>query len=195
MRHGVIILLATGALTLGACGKSDDTDTTVGIDNSDNVVSVDNGMMAGNNSAAMSPLTAQGFANAAAASDRFEIESSRLAESAASSAAVKRFAAQMISGHTASSAKLKTTVAGMTPVVSPDDSLSAEQQAKLNSLKGLNGAAFDSAYTAAQVEAHQMTLDKLNAYAASGDTPALKTFASGLVPTVTAHLNMAKSLK
>jgi putative membrane protein len=194
MKHGATIFLAGAALTLGACGKNKDTDETVGVDN-DTVVSADNGLMTGNDSAAISPLTAQGFANAAAASDRFEIESSRLAESGASSAAVKRFAAQMISGHTASTEKLKSTVAGMSPVVSPDDSLTPEQQAKLNNLKSLNGTAFDSAYAAAQVEAHQMTLDKLNAYAASGDTPALKTFASGLVPTVTAHLNMAKSLK
>ena len=39
-------------------------------------------------------MTAQGFANAAAASDKFEIDSSKLAATAASSAAVKSFADQ-----------------------------------------------------------------------------------------------------
>ncbi|MEW2849287.1 DUF4142 domain-containing protein [Stenotrophomonas maltophilia] len=48
---------------------------------------------------------------------------------------------------------------------------------------------------AEQTAAHQQTLDTLKAYAASGDMPALKDFATGLIPTVTAHLNMAKSLK
>jgi putative membrane protein len=144
---------------------------------------------------APSPLTAQGFANAAAASDKFEIESSKLAATAASSAAVKSFATKMISAHTGSTAKLKSTLAGMSPAVTPDDTLSADQQAKLDSLKGLNGSAFDSAYASAQADAHQKALDALNAYAASGDNAQLKTFASGLVPTVTAHLNMAKALK
>jgi len=35
----------------------------------------------------------------------------------------------------------------------------------------------------------------LKSYVASGDVPTLKDFASGLVPTVTAHLNMANALK
>jgi len=35
----------------------------------------------------------------------------------------------------------------------------------------------------------------LKGYAAAGDVSALKSFAGGLVPTVTAHLNMAKGLK
>ena len=76
-----------------------------------------------------------------------------------------------------------------------DDTLNPTQQQKLDSLKGLNGAAFDSAYASAQVEAHQMALDMLKNYAASGDNAQLKTFANGMIPTVTAHLNMAKGLK
>ena len=37
-------------------------------------------------------------------------------------------------------------------------------------------------------------LDAVKDYVASGDTPALKDFANGLIPTVTEHLNMAKGL-
>ena len=47
------------------------------------------------------PTTAQAFANAAASSDRFEIESSRMAATSAQSASVKSFARQMITAHTA----------------------------------------------------------------------------------------------
>ena len=101
----------------------------------------------------------------------------------------------MIAAHTASTAKLKATVGGMNPPITPDDTLTPDQQQKLDSLKGLNGTAFDSAYASAQVEAHQKTLDTLKNYAASGDNAALKSFATGLIPTVTAHLNLAKGLK
>jgi putative membrane protein len=157
---------------------------------------MDNGMMAANEAAPeTAPLTAQGFVNAAAASDKFEIESSKLAASQASSAAVKSFATKMISAHTASTAKLKSTVAGMSPALTPDDTLRPDQQTTLDSLKGKKGADFDTAYASAQVDAHQKALDALNGYAASGDNPTLKSFASGLIPTVTAHLNMAKGLK
>jgi len=180
------LLLLSGSLALAACGqKAADSDSNLAAGNE----VIDNGMTAA------APLTSQGFANAAAASDRFEIESSKLAQSAGQSAAIKSFAAKMIAAHTDSTAKLKATAAKLSPAVTPDDTLTSDQQQKLDGLKGLQGTAFDSAYAAAQVEAHQMTLDALNAYAASGDNADLKSFASGLVPTVAAHLNMAKGLR
>lgn len=191
MTSKVLMAVSASALALAACGQrneeaGDDTNVALGND-----VTIDNGMTAD----AALPTSAQGFANTAAASDRFEIESSRLAASQGQSAAIKSFAEKMISAHQESTAKLKTTTSSLNPPVTPDDTLSATQQADLDGLKGKTGAEFDTAYAAAQVKAHQATLDALNAYAASGDTPALKEFASGLVPTVTAHLNMAKGLK
>ena len=190
MNSRLLILVSGSVLAISACGKQEEqagdnaaADVNVAMDN------------AATDMAAPSPLTAQGFVNAAAASDKFEIESSKLAATAASSAAVKKFATQMIGAHEDSTAKLKSTLSGMSPAVTPDDRLSAEQQAALDGLKGKTGADFDSAYAAAQVDAHQKTLDTLKGYSASGDTPALKSFANGLTPTVTAHLNMAKGLE
>jgi putative membrane protein len=191
MTSKVLMAVSASALALAACGQrneeaGDDTNVALGND-----VTIDNGMTAD----AALPTSAQGFANTAAASDRFEIESSRLAASQGQSAAIKSFAEKMISAHQESTAKLTTTTSSLNPPVTPDDTLSATQQADLDGLKGKTGAEFDTAYAAAQVKAHQAALDALNAYAASGDTPALKEFASGLVPTVTAHLNMAKGLR
>ena len=191
MTNKVLMVVSASALALAACGQRNDeaaSDVNVAVDNG---VVVDNGMMAD----AALPTSAQGFANTAAASDRFEIESSKIAASQGQSAAIKSYAAKMISAHQESTAKLKTIASGLNPPVTPDDTLSAAQQADLDGLKGKTGAEFDTAYAAAQVKAHQAALDALNAYAASGDTPALKDFAKGLVPTVTAHLNMAKGLK
>lgn len=188
------ILLAGSTLALAACGKHDNSNLAA--DNGNTVdfnMTVDNG--AATNAEAPSPLTAQGFVNAAAASNYFEIETSKLAAGQASSSAVKKFATQMISAHTGSTAKLKSTLAGMSPAMTPDDTLTPDQQATLDTLKGKNGADFDSAYASAQVEAHKKTLDALKNYSASGDNATLKTFAHGLIPTVTAHLNMAKGLK
>jgi putative membrane protein len=194
MKTKLLILFSGSLLTLAACGKHDADNSAAG----DNIAVTDN-MAVDNigaaNDTAASPLTAQGFANAAAASDRFEIESSQLAATNGTSAAVKKFATQMIAAHTASTAKLKSTLATQTPAITPDDTLNPEQQATLDSLKGQTGAAFDSAYAAAQVDAHTKALDALKNYSASGDNAALKDFADGLIPTVTSHLNLAKGLK
>jgi putative membrane protein len=190
------LLLFSSMLAVAACGQRNDTGANAAMnDSSMTGTNLDTGNMATNDNMAMSPTSAQGFVNAAAASDKFEIESSKLANDAGASAATKAFAAKMISAHTASTAKLKSTTGGMTPPVTPDDTLTAEQQSTLDNLKTLKGADFDAAYKTAQVDAHTKTLDVLKAYSASGDTPALKTFADGLIPTVTAHLNMAKGLK
>lgn len=137
----------------------------------------------------------QQFANSAAASDAFEIATSKLAQATSKSASVKAFASKMVDAHTQSTEKLKATAGGLSPPVIPDPTLTAEQQQIVDSLKMKTGADFDAAYIRAQVDGHQQTLDALKAYVASGDLPALKDLASSLVPTVTAHLNMAKGLK
>lgn len=189
MQRTTLALVSMMALSLAACGKKAE-DTT-----------------AADNSAAASVATAnmgdtmtapasggQAFANQAAASDAFEIAASQLAASNGASAAVSKYATQMITAHEASTAKLKTVTATLSPALTPDPMLSAAQQQTLADLKTKTGTGFDTAYAAAQVAAHQQTLDALKGYAMTGDVPALKTFASGLVPTVAAHLNMAKSL-
>lgn len=188
MKKHILFLVAGAALAVAACNNRDTADVNINAGNS-----IDLNASAPDAAAPM-PVDAQGFANAAAASDRFEIESSKLAATAASSADLKKFAAQMVTAHTGSTAKLKTLLSGMNPPLSPTDTLTADQQQKLDGLKGLKGSAFDAAYVSAQVAAHQSTLDMLKNYAASGDNDSLKAFANELIPAVTAHLNMANSL-
>ncbi|HWU94559.1 MAG TPA: DUF4142 domain-containing protein [Sphingomonas sp.] len=184
--------LGVTALALAGCGSKTETTTTT---DSTTVATNTDGTMA--NDMAMAPAASAGqtFANAAAASDAFEIATSQLADSQGASAKTKKFAADMIKAHTDSTAKLKTAASAATPALVPDPMLTAEQQQTLDSLKSLKGADFDKAYAAAQVDAHQKTLDALKVNAGSNDVPQqLRDFATGLIPTVTAHLNMAKSL-
>jgi len=196
MRYGTIALLSATALALAGCGHKEETTTTT------NSVTAETGSttvadtnIADNSVVAAPAGPGQSFANTAAASDAFEIAESQLAATSAHSAAIKSFAAKMIEAHTGSTAKLKTVTAGLSPALTPDATLTADQQQKVDALKVKTGADFDTAYVADQVAAHQATLDALKSYSTSGDVPALKTFATGLVPTVTAHLNMAQGLK
>lgn len=185
MKYTAIIAVSAAALALASCGKKDEP-----VAPESPAAEASAGMAA----PAESMTAGQSFANTAASSDTFEIETSKLAADKAASAKVKTFAQGMIKAHTDSTAKLKTAAAAATPPVIPVPQLSAQQQQTLTELQGKSGADFDTAYAKAQVDAHQMTLDALKAYSASGDVPSLKTFATTLIPTVTAHLNMAKGL-
>jgi len=183
--------LGAAALALAGCGSKTETSTT----DTTTVTANSDGTMA--NDMAMVPAASAGqtFANAAAASDAFEIATSQLADAQGASAKTKKFAADMIKAHTESTAKLKAAASGATPAIVPDATFTAEQQQVLDSLKGAKGADFDKAYATAQVDAHQKTLDALKANAGDNAVPqSLRDFATKLIPTVTAHLNMAKSL-
>ena len=201
MRYGTLALLSATALALAGCGHKDETTTTT------NSVTAESGSTTvadtniPDNSVVAAPAPTpvpsggQAFANTAAASDAFEIAESQLAAANAHSTAIKSFAKKMIEAHTGSTAKLKTLATGLNPAIIPDPTLAPDQQSKLDALKSKTGADFDTAYAADQVAAHEATLEALRTYSTSGDVPELKTFATSLVPTVTAHLNMAKGLK
>lgn len=192
MTDRTTLILPAAVLALSACGRGDNTNQnnvtapTMATEAAEaNVTGTETGAVSG----------AQNFANVAAASDAFEIESSRLAQTNGASAAVKAYANKMIDAHTTSTSKLKTAAAAGVPPITPNPALNAEQQQKLDQLKGLNGAAFDQAYKTEQATGHQRTLDALKAYSATGEAPQLRAFATEMVPIVTAHLNMIKGIK
>ncbi|MEG3084422.1 DUF4142 domain-containing protein [Sphingomonas sp. PB2P12] len=195
MKLKILALVSVAALSLTACGKKADDTTSVDNTTYATNAATDANVVGANDTMAAPASGGQAFANMAAAGDAFEIETSKLAATNGASAAVKKFATQMIAAHEGSTAKLKGITAGLSPALTPDPTLSAEQQGKLADLKTKQGTAFDAAYAADQLAAHQQTLDMLKGYALTGDVPQLKAFASGLTPTVAAHLNMAKSLK
>jgi putative membrane protein len=144
-----------------------------------------------NETDAMAPMSVQDFANKAAASDMFEIESSKAALATSTSDGVKKFAQTMIDAHTKSTADLKAALKDVTP----DPTLDPTQQASLDSLKSAPAAAFDAAYKTAQVDGHQKALAMLQQYAAGGEAGPAKDFAAKMVPIVTEHLKMAQELK
>jgi putative membrane protein len=185
-------MMSAAALALAGCGKKDEAPSATG----SNVTSEElNAASASANAAGGMLSPAQAFANTAASSDAFEIQSSQAALASATSPAVKKFAQQMIDAHNQSTEKLKAAASSANPAITPDPTLSPEQQAALDGLKAKSGADFDQAYVAAQREAHQNALDGLRSYASSGAEPKLKEWAGKTSPTVAAHLNMAKALK
>jgi putative membrane protein len=192
--HHLILGLAP-ALALAACGGNE-TATTNTI--TDNISAMDvpaDANMADNMAmadAALSP--AQKFANDVGASDYYEVEAGKLAQEKAQAKGLKDFGKLMVEHHTASTDKLKAAGAKASPAITPNPALTAEQEANLAALRAADGAAFDAAYKTQQVAAHEKALAAVKAYAATGDVPELKKFASDAEKIVEAHLKKIRSL-
>jgi putative membrane protein len=191
--HHLILGLAP-ALALAACGGNQTTTTNATTTTTDNISALDvpaadNMAMA---DAALSP--AQKFANDVGASDYYEIEAGKLAQEKAQAKGLKDFGKMMVEHHTASTDKLKAAGAKANPAITPNPALTVEQEANLAALRAADGAAFDAAYKAQQIAAHEKALAAVKDYAATGDVPELKKFAGDAEKIVQAHLTRIKGL-
>lgn len=139
--------------------------------------------------------TGDEFVQVASASDRFEIESSRLALQKSQNPEVKRYAQTMVDEHNQSSNELKTVVRGLNPPLTPRGVFNAKQNAAMTTLQAqAAGPAFDRAYLLAQAEGHQATLAAMRDYGSGGEVTELKTFATSMAPMVQRHLSDAQRL-
>lgn len=135
------------------------------------------------------------FVMKAAASDMYELESSRLAQEKAQNAELKAFATQMIADHTKSTNDLKAAIAQANLNLQMPAAMPQDMQEKITALQNATGAEFDRLYAEQQVEAHQNALNLMSRYAQDGDTPALQTFASNTAPVIQRHFDMITRLR
>lgn len=182
---------------LAACGSADRSESAESDANAVTVNEVgttaDANMTGNATDMTMAPTGATEFAAAAAASDLFEIESSKMAQSQAQSADVKMFASMLVKDHTKSTAELKQIASKENITLSPP-TLMPDMQSKIDALKNAKGAEFDTLYMTQQVPAHESALKLHQGYAQNGDNAALKAFASKTAPVVSKHLDEARSL-
>lgn len=195
MKKHLILGLAP-ALALAACGSHDDnTAATNTIDMTNAGLATgadeapDNALVANE---AASP--AKDFANKVGASDYFEVEAGKIAQDKSKTAAIKEFAAMIVTDHTASTDKLKAAGAGLNPAIVPNPVLDAQAEADLAALRGAKDADFDALFKKQQIAAHEKALTLLQGYAATGDVDAFKTFATDASKVVQAHLTKVKSI-
>jgi predicted outer membrane protein len=132
------------------------------------------------------------FVTAAAHSNMFELEASRLALENATTPEVQQFAQQMIDAHTAASEQLNE-VAGTLGLQLPQG-LSAEQQFSLQYLMQLEGEAFEQRYLEGQFIAHQGAIALFRMESEAAEDDALGEFATSTLPTLEEHLGTARDL-
>ena len=119
-----------------------------------------------------------------------EIETSRLVVEKARSAEVKQIADKLLKHHTGNRAELealakKKNVAHLPPA----GGSTARDTSGVLALKGLEGAALDSAYVASQIEAHRANIDAIrNQLLPSTDDPEVRRFLEKTVAAMEDHL-------
>lgn len=153
---------------------------------------------------ALPTVAAQGVNDAQIASivvtaNQVDIDAGKFAASRATSDAVKKFAQQMVTDHTAVNKQAVdlATRLKVTPADNPtSQSLKDGGEKNLSRLKGLSGAAFDKAYIANEVAYHQQVLDALDKVLIPGATNAeLKALLVKVRPAFVAHLEHAKQVQ
>lgn len=130
------------------------------------------------------------FAAKAAQGGNAEVELGRLAQSHASSDKVKQFGQQMVTDHSKAGDEL-AKIAAQKNIALPGG-LNAKDQAIVDRLSQLNGAAFDRAYMQDMVKDHREDIAEFKKEANSGQDPDFKAFASNTLATLQHHLSMAE---
>lgn len=207
-RIALVAAAAVSALTVAACSKHDDkpngpsTDQSTQTPNSGPAANVASGVDKAQDAtagavgavAASVPTTAQGFVDAAAMSDMYEIKAAQIAEQRSKSKDVKAFAAMMIKDHTKTTNELKGLIAKNPDWKAPTD-LDQRRTGMLDNLKSAQDKDFDHTYMDQQVAAHTEAETLMKGFADHGDNADLKAFAAKVAPVVQMHLDKAKSLQ
>lgn len=143
--------------------------------------------------APMTGTPAQNYVAWAADSDMFEITSSKLALSKASSQQTKDFAREMIADHMQTTKALMAALPKTEPkVMKPGKALSEPNAAKIAALKAAPKDGFDALYMQQQAEAHRAAWSLHKGYATDGQDPALRQVATSAVPIIEKHLAHVK---
>ena len=179
----------TGGATGTATQASDDTAAAT------SAPGMDTGGTAAAADAAL-PLAGQAFVDQQAASDQFEIQSARIAQSKGLTGEWRDFAQMMTRDHTRSSADLKAAVGKAQGVSLPEaPELPADLRAQVDQLQAASGDDFRKLYASQQLAAHEKALEMLKTYGQSGDAQPLMDFANKTAPVVQHHLDMVRKMQ
>lgn len=145
-----------------------------------------------NSTLGIAPTTAD-FVKEAAVSDMTEIAAAKIALEKGN-ADEKKFADQMVTDHTKTSAELKALITNGDVKADIPSSLDSSSQRKIDKLKGAKVEDFASEYDPMQVSAHKDAVSLFERYAKGGNNAKLKDWAGKTLPHLQHHLEMAQSL-
>lgn len=146
-----------------------------------------------NSALGISPTT-QDFVKEAATSDMLEIAAAKVAKDRGN-AEEKKFADQMVTDHSKTSADIKGMVTSSEVKADIPSTLDDSSQKKLDKLRDARAPVFSSEYDSMQISAHKDAVSLFERYSKSGDNAKLKDWAGRTLPTLRHHLEMAEALQ
>ena len=132
------------------------------------------------------------FLTEAASGGQMEVELGRTAATHAAHKRVKEFGRRMAADHSQANAQLKQ-IAARKKVTLPAEPADAHRQ-KVARLSQLKGDEFDRAYMEEMVDDHEHDVEKFREASKEAKDPDVKAFAAKTLPTLEAHLRMAKDV-
>lgn len=143
--------------------------------------------------AGMGKVDAQEFFDKAASSNKFEVESGRLATQKASNPQLKAFGQKMVVDHTQANQELQS-LASRKGIALPQ-AMSDDHQKKLDKLRALGpGKDFDQEYRDLMIDNHGKSVSLFEDIAKDAEDPEVKGFAAKMLPTIQHHEHQAKAL-
>lgn len=144
--------------------------------------------------AAATPMTDQQFVDFAGQTDMAEINLGKLAQTSASSQAVKDYAQMLVNDHSKDFDQLYD-LAHQANLTRPDAIDAEHNKMLIDPFQKLNGAAFDHHYIQEMVAGHTKAIAVYKKEAADAQNPAVKTYAENTLPVLEKHLDGAKGLE
>lgn len=141
-----------------------------------------------------SPPIDQKFLEFAAQTDMVEANLGDLAQTAASSQAVKDFGHMVASDHTQDYQKLEG-LAQQAGLKLPTAIDAAHNKSLIGPLHALKGAAFDHTYIRDMVAGHTQAIAMFKKEAETALNPTLKAYAKETLPTLQKHFEAAKAIQ
>ncbi len=185
MRKISLSLLALMMIGFSACSDNDANDSTERAENA-NEQKMDNPNSPGTQADA-------DFAVKAANGGMMEVQLGQLAQDNASSPDVKQFGQQMVTDHSKANDELKALAAQKN--ITLPQTVGGDKAEKINELQQKHGRDFDEAYIDFMVKDHKEDIDEFQNEANTGADPDIKNWASGKVPTLQQHLDMAQNIQ
>jgi putative membrane protein len=192
------LAICLSAAFIWSCNNTSETtssgDTTSAASSGDTA-----GNMATNNptnsTVTSTPLSKEdsNFVMEAAKGGVMEVQAGQIAQQNAQSQRVKDFGNMMVTDHSKANDELRSYASGHG--ITLPDSLPAADQKHINSMKNMQGKAFDKHYVNMMVQDHQKDVAKFKKAAANCNDAQLKTWATNTLPTLQKHLDSIQAIK
>ena len=186
-----MLMLAAAALAFQSCGGSSSNDSKANADSANYTKDTSTNATATGGIAVVNDDAE--FAVAAANGGMAEVELSKLAETKATNAKVKEFAAMMTKDHGGANAELMELA--KTKNITLPTTVGADEQKTMGDLQAKAGADFDKAYVDVMVKDHKKTVDLFEEASKDAKDADIKSFAIKTLPVLKNHLQAIETIQ